>query len=134
MMSYIDLNWDFSQFDRDNSARQHGAGYALLANRIAEDILRDRDARKAAGDLAAADRELERAQDAIAGHDYNDMLGHAERAYVHVREGAARAGVKVRVRQPSTWTVLPPAAGVSGSRMKPGPIDLAHRMNRKRMR
>ena len=31
-MSYIDLNWDFSQFGRDNSARQHAAGYAKIAN------------------------------------------------------------------------------------------------------
>ena len=33
MMSYIDVNWDFSQFDRDNSARHHAGGYALIANR-----------------------------------------------------------------------------------------------------
>jgi hypothetical protein len=134
MMSYIDLNWDFSQFDRDNSARFHGAGYAELANRVARDVLRDRDAKKAAGDLAAADRELEAAQDAVAGHDYNGMLRHAERAYFEVRQGAARAGVPVRVRQPSTWSVLPPAAGHSGSRIRPSLIDLAHRMNRKRFR
>jgi hypothetical protein len=134
MMSYIDVNWDFSQFDRDNSARHHAAGYALLANRIAEDIVRDRNGRKAAGDLAAADRELERAQDAIADHDYDDMLDHAERAYGHVRAGAARAGVPVRVRKPSTWTVLPPVAGTSGSRIKPSLIDLSHRANSRRLR
>ena len=64
MMSYIDVNWDFSQFDRDNSARHHAAGYALIANRIAADILRDRDRDRAAGELAAADRQLEAAQDA----------------------------------------------------------------------
>ena len=67
MMSYIDVNWDFSQFDRDNSARHHAAGYALIANRIAADILRDRDRDRAAGDLAAADRLLEEAQDAAGG-------------------------------------------------------------------
>jgi hypothetical protein len=133
MMSYIDLNWDFSQFDRDNSARFHGAGYAELANRIARDILRDRDAKKAAGDLADADRELEAAQDAIAAHDYNGMLRRAERAYFDVRAGAAKAGVPVRVRQPSTWSVLPPAAGQRGSRLKPSLIDLGHRTNRKRL-
>jgi hypothetical protein len=48
--------------------------------------------------------------------------------------GAADAGVPVRVRQPSTWTVLPPAAGRSGSPLKPSLIDLAHRENRKRLR
>jgi len=134
MMSYIDLNWDFSQFDRDNSARFHGAGYAELANRIAKDILRDRDAKKAAGNLSDADRELEAAQGAVAAHDYSGMLRHAERAYFEVREGAARAGVPIRVRQPSTWSVLPPAAGPRGSRIRPSLIDLAHRQIAKRMR
>ena len=56
IMSYIDVNWDFSQFDRDNSARHHAAGYALIANRIAADILRDRRRDRAAADLEAADR------------------------------------------------------------------------------
>ena len=90
IMSYIDVNWDFSQFDRDNSARHHAGGYALIANRIAKDVLRDRDARTAAGDLAAADRALEDAQDALEGHDYTGMLAHAAKAYRHVRTGAAR--------------------------------------------
>ena len=40
-------------------------GYALVANRVAADILRDRDRRKAERDLEAADRSLRRAQDAL---------------------------------------------------------------------
>ncbi len=55
MMSYIDLNWDFSQFDRDNAARQQAAGYIVNANVIAGRILQSRDSRKAASDLGAAD-------------------------------------------------------------------------------
>ena len=39
MMSYVDLNWDFSQFDRDNFNRFHAAGYIVNANAIAEDVL-----------------------------------------------------------------------------------------------
>ena len=42
MMSYIDLNWDFSQFDRDNAARHQAAGYILNANVIAGRILGSR--------------------------------------------------------------------------------------------
>jgi hypothetical protein len=129
MMSYIDVNWDFSQFDRDNSARHHAGGYALIANRIAADILRDREADRARRDLIAADRALEDAQDALEHHDYGGMLAHAARAYRNVRNGAAKAGVKVRVRQPSTWTVL---AQMRGSRMAPSTIDLEPAANRKR--
>jgi hypothetical protein len=121
MMSYIDVNWDFSQFDRDNSARQHAAGYAMVANRVAADVLRDRDRRKAEKYLEAADRALRRAQDALEDHDYNGMLWHAASAYRSVRAGAAKAGVKVRVREPSTWTVV---GAPQSSLMEPSAIDL----------
>jgi hypothetical protein len=132
MMSYIDLNWDFSQFDRDNSARHHAAGYALIANRVAAAVIADPDAGSASADLAAADARLVAAQGALAGGDYAGMLGHAAAAYGHVRAGAARAGVQVEVREPSTWTVVPPEDDQSRSRMKPSVIDLAPRTMRKR--
>ena len=42
MMSYIDLNWDFSQFDRDNMNRFLAAAFACFnSNQIAADILAD---------------------------------------------------------------------------------------------
>ena len=129
-MSYIDVNWDFSQFDRDNSARHHAAGYALIANRIAADILRDRRRDRAARDLEAADRELVAAQSAQQGRDYAGMLTHAAAAYRHVRAGANRADVPVVIRRPSTWTV--PGGGRRASRMKPGSIDLPARVSRRR--
>jgi len=129
IMSYIDVNWDFSQFDRDNSARQHASGYALVANRVAADILRDRDRRRAERDLESADRDLRRAQDAIEEHDYGDMLEHAERAWRSVRSGAAKAGVKVRVREPSTWTVV---GAPESSNMEPSTIDLGPVANGRR--
>ena len=130
MMSYIDVNWDYSQFDRDNSARQHAAGYALIANRIAADILRDRDRRKADRDLAAADRALEDAQEDLEDHDYGDMLRRASDAYWHVRAGADKAGVKVRVRQPTAWTVV---GTPTASKIEPSLIDLGAPQNRKRL-
>ena len=53
-------------------------------------------------------------------HDYNGMLAHAASAYRSVRAGAAKAGVKVRVRQPSTWTVVgAPRSRMSGQRDRP---------------
>ena len=130
-MSYIDVNWDFSQFDRDNSARHHAAGYALIANRIAADILRDRWRDRAARDLEAADRALVAAQSAQQGRDYGGMLAHAAAAYRHVRAGANRAGVPIVIRRPSTWTV-PGGGRGRASRMKPGSIDLPARVSRRR--
>jgi len=133
MMSYIDLNWDFSQFDRDNSARHHASGYALVANEIAQDILDSRHAERAAGELSAADRALRSAQEAVADHDYTAMLAHAEEAYRHVLAGADRADVEVRVRQPSTWTVVAPSQGARGSRIPAAAVDLAPWPNLKRV-
>ena len=127
IMSYIDLNWDFSQFDRDNSSRHHAGGFALIANRVAADILRSRHARRAAGELAGADRALVQAQRALQAHDYGATLNWAEAAYRSVVAGAAKADVPVRVRPPSTWTVLPPPRGHGGSRMRPSTIDLGAR-------
>ena len=70
------------------------------------------------------------AQDALEAHDYNGMLAHAASAYRHVRAGAAKAGVTIKVRQPSTWTVLRRRA--RGSRIAPSLIDLGAPQNRKR--
>ncbi len=39
MMSYIDLNWDFSQFDRDNMDRFRAAAFNEAANRLAAEVL-----------------------------------------------------------------------------------------------
>jgi hypothetical protein len=47
-----------------------------------------------------------------------------------VRAGAAKAGVRIRVRQPSTWTVV---GAPRGSRMAAGAIDLGAPQNRKRV-
>ena len=87
MMSYIDLNWNFSQFDRDNSARQHGAGYAKIANILAASYSGD-----PVGKKAAADDQLTMAQLAFATHDYLAALGFARTAYGLVaEEGRSRA-------------------------------------------
>lgn len=48
--------------------------------------------------------------------------------YRSVRAGAAKAGVKIRVRQPSTWTVV----GGPRSRMVGSTIDVEPVTNRKR--
>jgi hypothetical protein len=132
MMSYIDLNWDFSQFDHDNSSRHHAAGYVQIANRIAAQVQADPDAAAAAGQLALADTEVGLARLALAAHDYPGTLAHAKAAYGHVRSAATIAGVTVSIRQPSTWTVAPPAKGGVGLRRQPAAVDLDEKANLKR--
>jgi hypothetical protein len=84
MMSYIDVNWDFSQFDRDNSNRFLTAAYWEAANRLAASA-------KSGPALRAADSLLGRAQEAFARHDYPAAYALAEAAYYKVAAVAPHA-------------------------------------------
>jgi hypothetical protein len=95
IMSYIDLNWDFSQFDRDNMNRYMAAAFARNANRIAADILADPDVRVARNELAGADRLLGASRLAFGRHKYLAASYLAKQAYDLVRRGARQAGVPV---------------------------------------
>ena len=132
MMSYIDLNWDFSQFDRDNSARHHTAGYAKIANILAATYSGDPGGKK-----AAANSQLNMAQMAFAAHDYTGALGFARTAYGLVAEGATLAGKAAAVVEPSTWTVVGPVKPGNGpgraAAKARGARDLDDRANVKRM-
>jgi hypothetical protein len=92
MMSYIDVNWDFSQFDRDNSDRFLTAAYFEAANRLAADVLADPDARKVTANLRAADVVLGLAKKAFAKHDYRGAYTLTEKAYNIVARAAANVG------------------------------------------
>lgn len=118
MMSYIDLNWDYSQFDRDNANRFQAAAYIINANAIAEDILaKHPDGGAAADELAAADDEIGEAKAALAAHDYAATFDHAREAYELVREGAAEVGVTVEASA-NGWTVQPPRKELQGAGAK----------------
>ena len=109
IMSYIDLNWDFSQFDRDNAARFQAAGFIANANVLAGRILDSKRAHRAARLLAAADVAVGRAEQAMADHDYPSTWLEARAAYELVLRGAGRAGVSVKASH-NGWAVLPPVA------------------------
>jgi hypothetical protein len=128
MMSYIDLNWDFSQFDRDNSARHHAAGYAKIANIVAEDLVGNP---AAAAKLAEADAALSTAQTAFATHNYGTALQFARQGYEAVVAGAALAGVPVNVVEPSTWTIVGPVKPGNGPGAKGKKLDYAKDLNEK---
>jgi hypothetical protein len=117
IMSYIDLNWDYSQFDRDNANRFQAAAYVINANAIAEDVLASTKAAAAQDELAAADAEIGKAKQALAAHDYVGAFDHARRAYQLVRSGAGKAGVEV-VASENGWTVQPPRNEVKGGPAK----------------
>ena len=88
MMSYVDLNWDFSQFDRDNFNRFEAGGYIVNANAIAEDVLASPNASLGLAELDAADVEVGLARPAWLVHDYAAVFDHARLAYLHARTAA----------------------------------------------
>jgi hypothetical protein len=134
MMSYIDVNWDFSQFDRDNMSRFLTAAFARNANRIAADVLADPDAGRASDELAAADRLLGAAKRAFRAHRYVAASFLARGAYRLVVKGAGQAGVPV-VGSTEGWEVEA-AADAAGAAAKVaegfGIDELDHRSKRLR--
>jgi hypothetical protein len=112
MMSYIDLNWDFSQFDRDNTDRFQAAAYINNANALAKKIQNDPNAGRAADDLAEADASYGAAKAAIARHDYAATFRNSRAAYEHTLRGAREAGVPVGASN-SGRTAIPRATGSS---------------------
>jgi hypothetical protein len=133
MMSYIDLNWDFSQFDRDNMNRFLSAAFARNANRIAADILADPDAGAAADELAAADRLLGASKRAFAGHRYLTAALAAQEAYRLVRKGARQAGVPV-VGSTEGWQVDESGSRPTLDKLAEGATDEAPVTQRHRLR
>ncbi|MFG1992957.1 hypothetical protein ACGFJ7_23550 [Actinoplanes sp. NPDC048988] len=86
MMSYIDVNWDFSQFDRDNSDRFLTAAYWEAANRLAAAV-------PAGTRLHQADALLGVARTAFARHDYRVAYALSEAAYNQVAAVADKNAV-----------------------------------------
>ncbi len=114
MMSYIDLNWDYSQFDRDNANRFQAAAYMRNANAIAEDILaKHEDGGAAADNLERADAAFAASQKAIARQDYVGAFDDAKRGYEEVLVGASEVGVGV-VASSNGWAVQPPRKEIHG--------------------
>ena len=110
MMSYIDLNWDYSQLDLDNANRVQATAYMKVANAIAADVLASATANKGFGDLQRADTEFAAAQTAMAAHEYVGTFDHAKRGYEYVRSAAAKAGVGVNASDHG-WDLLAPVHG-----------------------
>ena len=111
IMSYIDVNWDFSQFDQDNHLRHRAAAFMLNANMLAEQVLaKGRPAARAV--LRAADLACAAAKLRLRTHDYSGTFRSARRCYDLVRRAAEIAGVPVTAGE-NGWFVLPADANVA---------------------
>ncbi|MFN2469912.1 MAG: ABC transporter substrate-binding protein, partial [Gaiellaceae bacterium] len=131
MMSYIDVNWDFSQFDRDNYNRFAAAAYILNANAIAEDVQNSPNGLVGSDELSQADSAISAAERHFRMHKYKDAFESARIAYLYVFDGAAEAGVPVPASA-NGWYVLPPSAKAKKAK-KLYAFDRDVRANQKRL-
>lgn len=88
MMGYIDLNWDFSQFDRDSMARYLTSAYLNQANAILAAIYATPRAGDVAALLSAADASAAQALAAYQAMQYADATLHAKAAHQALRSAA----------------------------------------------
>jgi hypothetical protein len=101
MMSYIDLNWDFGQFDRDNMYRWEMAGYLNKANQLLGEVLAHPKAARVEDRLERADRLAQQAQQAFDRWDYLEAASDAYHAYQIVAAAAAELGIATRSAAPA---------------------------------
>lgn len=111
MMSYIDLNWDFSQFDRDNMNRYLTSVYINQANVILDKIYASPRAGQAGSLLMAADGFAAAALSDYDAMDYAGAAANAKMAYSKVLEAAAQINVQI---EPQSWQADYKAKGADG--------------------
>ena len=115
-MSYIDLNWDFSQFDRDNMHRYMTAIYVNQANQVLAAIYKSPRAGMVRNALLAADARAAAALAAYQAMAYPAASGQAKAAYDGVLAAAAKIGVKI---EPQAWQADYKAKGTSSKFVDP---------------
>ena len=99
-MSYLFLNADFSQFDRDNMNRYLTAAYVNQANAILPQILASPRAGQISSLLTAADGQAADALTAYGEMSYADAAASAKAAYQNVLTAAARINIQI---EPQAW-------------------------------
>lgn len=102
VMSYLDVDNEYSQFDADNYARWTTAAHLAAVDDIAAQVL-GRPAAQAA--LHDADELAVRAARLFTGHDYQGAAAAAREAWKAAVRGALRAGVVIRPSRRATTPV-----------------------------
>ncbi len=131
IMSYIDVNWDFSQFDRDNFNRFRTAAYLTNVNAIAVDVLASPDVDAAAAALAQAESEAALAEASFTAHDYAAAQAHARAAFDAMLEAAALANVAVESSGIGWFVEPPPTDGSVVSKDEYAFVDRYGRIDRR---
>ena len=93
IMSYIDLNNSFSQFERDNLYRWEFAGYLNWANDLLDDILAHPDAGDVQDLVAQAEVYAMQAIESFNNWDYLAAATNARLSYEQIAQAAEMLGI-----------------------------------------
>lgn len=96
VMGYLDLNYDFGQFDRDNMNRNLAAIYLNQANAILGQVVAAPNASQVHALLRQADASATAARTQLRAHRYLAAATRARAAYQQVLESATRLKIAVR--------------------------------------
>jgi hypothetical protein len=100
VMSYIHVNDDFSQFDRDNMARYRSYDFLWMANEILAKLLASPRAGDVSAAIADADAAAASALAAYRSMDYEQSVTHAATAHRLILGAADAIGVNL---DPKAW-------------------------------
>ena len=100
VMSYIDLNITFGQFDRDNLYRWEAAGYLNKSNELLALILENPKASDVSDKIADADKYATDAQSGLNGWNFLTSARAAYKAYNKLRSAADELGMAPPTGQP----------------------------------
>lgn len=121
MMSYLWVNNEFSQFDRDNMNRWTAAAYVTQVNTLAERLLSAPPASGGRAALLRADELVGKTKRAFAAHDYAAAVRHGGAAYDVVLRTLRAAGIAV-IGSDRGQHVDPPRGAGSPSGSRPGAV------------
>lgn len=116
MMSYIDLNFNFGQFDRDNMDRFIFMRVLVRGNQARAEISAASNSAAVTSLLAQADQRMARARTAFGNKDYTSAAASAVDGYQILKDAAGKAGVSLKLPE------LKPVPGMVAPRL----IDPIH--------
>lgn len=108
VMTYVNVNDDFSRFERDNVARWVNYQHLRHANLLAARLLASPHAHRVAGPLANADSHAAAALAHVAAMDYEAAAAAARAAYRLLVDAAALIGVSLEPAAEAAEVRTPP--------------------------
>ena len=110
MMSYIDLNFSFGQFDKDNMNRFIFERALARGNRGSAEILAVNGSGAVTNSISQADSRFTAAREAFQRNDWAGAAKEAVSGYQFIKQAAAQARVTLTEPelQPAPGTAIPP--------------------------